>query len=109
MGLNIGYKVSDHTTFSANSDRLFNEGLARAFFNRLNLSAKWGRSTSDGHFSEDGTFIDAWVSHKSVERRDDESGTPRWRNPEVDFKGKERCSDTYFSITDADGCLFKKN
>ena len=57
----------------------------------------------------DGTLIDAWASHKSFKRKDDDSGTPPGRNPEVDFKGQERCNDTHASTTDADARLFKKS
>lgn len=57
----------------------------------------------------DGTLIEAWASHKSFKRRDDDSGTPPGRNPEVDFKGQERCNDTHVSTTDADARLFKKS
>ena len=39
VGLNIEDKVWDHSTFSANRERLFNEDLARAFFERVKLSA----------------------------------------------------------------------
>ena len=86
VGLNIEDKVWDHSTFSANRERLFNEDPARAFFERVKLSAQWGRLTSDEHFSVDGTLIEAWASHKSFKRKDDDSGTPPGRNPEVDFK-----------------------
>jgi hypothetical protein len=57
----------------------------------------------------DGTLIEAWASHKSFKRKDDDSGTPPGRNPEVDFKGRERCNDTHESTTDADARLFKKS
>ena len=109
VGLNIEDKVWDHSTFSANRERLFNEDLARAFFERVKLSAQWGKLASDEHFSVDGTLIDAWASHKSFKRKDDDSGTPPGRNPEVDFKGQERCNDTHESTTDADARLFKKS
>lgn len=109
MGLNIEDKVWDHSTFSANRERLFSEDLARAFFERLKLSAQWSRLASDEHFSVDGTLIEAWASHKSFKRKDDDSGTPPGRNPEVDFKGQERCNDTHASTTDAEARLFKKS
>ena len=109
VGLNIEDKVWDHSTFSANRERLFNEDLARAFFERVKLSAQWSRLASDEHFSVDGTLIEAWASHKSFKRRDDDSGTPPGRNPEVDFKGQERCNDTHASTTDADARLLKKS
>ena len=109
VGLNIEDKVWDHSTFSANRERLFNEDLARAFFERVKLSAQWGKLASDEHFSVDGTLIDAWASHKSFKRKDDDSGTPPGRNPEVDFKGQERCNDTHKSTTDSNARLFKKS
>ena len=109
VGLNIEDKVWDHSTFSANRERLFNEDLARTFFERVKLSAQWGRLASDEHFRVDGTLIEAWASHKSFKRKDDDSGTPPGRNPEVDFKGQQRCNDTHASTTDADARLFKKS
>ena len=108
VGLNIEDKVWDHSTFSANRERLFNEDLARVFFERVKLSAQWGKLASDDHFSVDGTLIEAWASHKSFKRKDDDSATPPGRNPEVDFKGQERCNGTHASTTDADARLFKK-
>ena len=108
VGLNIEDKVWDHSTFSANRERLFNEDLARVFFERVKLSAQWGKLASDDHFSVDGTLIEAWASHKSFKRKDDDSATPPGRNPEVDFKGQERSNDTHASTTDADARLFKK-
>ena len=87
VGLNIEDKVWDHSTFSANRERLFNEDLARAFFERVKHTADWAKLTSDEHFSVDGTLIEAWASHKSFKRRDDDSASPPGRNPEVDFNG----------------------
>lgn len=83
MGLNIEYKVWDHSTFSANCERLFNEVLARAFFERVKLSAQWGKLASDQHFSVEGTLIEAWSSHESFKRKEDDSArrpgaTTRW-------------------------------
>jgi transposase len=108
VGLNIEDKVWDHSTFSANRERLFNEDLAGVFFERVKLSAQWGKLASDDHFSVDGTLIEAWASHKSFKRKEDDSATPPGRNPEVDFKGQERSNDTHASTTDADARLFKK-
>jgi transposase len=109
VGLNIDDKVWRHCPFSANRERLFNEDLARAFFERVKLSAQWGKLASDEHFSVDGTLIEAWASHKSFKRRDDDSSLPPGRNPEVNFKGQERSNDTHESTTDADARLFKKS
>jgi hypothetical protein len=60
VGLNIDDKVWDHSTFSANRERLFNEDLAHVFFERVKRSAQWGQLASDEHFSVDGTLIEAW-------------------------------------------------
>lgn len=57
----------------------------------------------------DGTLIEAWASHKSFKRKDHDSGAPPGRNPEVEFKGQERCNDTHESTTDAHAGLFKKS
>ncbi len=108
-GLNIEDKVWDHSTFSANRKRLFNEELAPAFFERVKLSAQRSRLASNEHFSVDGTLIEAWASHKSVKRRDDDSSTPPGRNPEVNVKGQQRCNGTHASTTHADARLCKKS
>jgi len=50
--------------FSANRERLFSEGQARVFFERIKALADWRRLTSSEHFSVNGTLIDAWPSHK---------------------------------------------
>lgn len=62
VGLAIDDPVWDHSTFSQNRDRPFNEGLARVFFERVKALADWKRLTSSEHFSVDGTLIDAWAS-----------------------------------------------
>ena len=112
VGLNLEDKVWDHSTFSANRERLFNEDLARVFFERVKLTAGWAKLTSDEHFSVDGTLIDAWASHKSFKRKDasdsDDGAPPQGRNPEVDFKGESRSNDTHASSTDSDARLYKK-
>jgi len=108
VGLNLEDKVWDHSTFSANRERLFNEDLARVFFERVKLTAGWAKLTSDEHFSVDGTLIDAWASHKSFKRKDDDGAPPQGRNPEVDFKGETRSNDTHASSTDSDARLYKK-
>ncbi|WP_288092480.1 IS5 family transposase [Thiomonas sp.] len=108
VGLNIEDKVWDHSTFSANRERLFNEDLARVFFERVKHTAEWAKLIGDEHFSVDGTLIEAWASHKSFKRKDDDHTPTAERNPEVDFKGEKRCNDTHASTTDPDARLFKK-
>lgn len=69
VGLNIEDKVWDHSTFSANRERLFNEDLARVFFERVKYTAQWAKLIGDEHFSVDGTLIEAWASQKSFKRK----------------------------------------
>lgn len=112
VDLNLEDKVWDHSTFSANRERLFNEELARMFFERVKHMAEWAKLIGDEHFSVDGTLIEAWASHKSFKRKDpsgsDDSAPPQGRNPDVDFKGESRRNDTHASTTDPDARLFKK-
>ena len=108
VGLNLEDLVWDHSTFSANRERLFNEDLDRVFFERVKHTAGWAKLTSDEHFSVDGTLIEAWASHKSFKRKDDDHTPPKGRNAEVNFKGEPRSNDTHTSTTDADARLFKK-
>lgn len=100
----------DHSTFSQNRERLFNEGLARVFFERVRMLAQWRTLTSNEHFSVDGTLIEAWASHKSFRPRDG-SGPPSapGRDPQVDFKGQRRINDTHASTSDPDARLFRKS
>ena len=79
VGLNLEERVWEHSTFSANRERLFNKGLAGVFFGRVKHAAGWAKLTSDEHFSVDGTLIDAWASRKSFRRRDDDSAPPPGR------------------------------
>ncbi len=108
VGLNIEDKVWDHSTFSANRERLFNEDLARAF-ERVKLSAQWGRLASDEHFSVDGTLIEAWA----CTRVSNAKTTTAARHPDATrgelCAGQERCNGTHASTTDADARLFKKS
>ena len=111
VGLAIDDRVWDHSTFSHNRKRLFDEGMARKFFERVKLIAEWQELVSDEHFSVDGTLIDAWASHKSFRPKDEQDppGPGAGRNAEVDFKGEKRCNDTHASTTDAQARLFRKS
>ncbi len=54
VGLSIDDRVWDHSTFSHNRERLFDEGMARKFFERVKLIAEWQELVSDEHFSVEG-------------------------------------------------------
>jgi hypothetical protein len=72
-------------------------------------SVKWLLST--GHFSVDGTLIDAWASTKSFRRKDGQDEPPAGpgRNAERDFKGEKRSIETHASTTDPDARLYRKS
>jgi transposase len=111
VGLDMDAAVWDHSTFSANRDRLLNERITRGFFERVLALAEWQDLLSDEHFSVDGTLIEAWASMKSSVRKDGTSPPPDdgGRNPTVDFKGETRCNATHASTTDPDARLYKKS
>lgn len=102
VGLNVDDPVWDHSTFSFNRERLFDEEVAQQFFDNTVLVAQLKLLTSNEHFSVDGTLLDAWASHKSFRPKDgggDDDG---------DFRGKPRSNDTHESTTDPDARLARK-
>lgn len=115
VGLSIDERVWDHSTFSQNRDLLFNQDIARLFFQRIKSLAQWSQYASDEHFSVDGTLIDAWASHKSFVKKDDgekpndepPEGGPR--NNYLDFKGEKRGNKTHQSTTDSQARLARKS
>jgi transposase len=111
VGMNIDEAVWNHSTFSANRDRLFGESMAQRFFAQVLLIAEWQDLISDDHFTVDGTQIEAWASMKSFVKKDG-SGKPTedgGRNATVDFKGEKRSNETHQSTTDPDARLYKKS
>lgn len=111
VGLDMDGKVWDHSTFSANRDRLLNETIARSFFAKVLALAEWKGLVSDEHFSVDGTLIEAWASMKSFRPKDGSGRPPEdgGRNPTVDFQGEKRTNDTHASTTDTAARLYKKS
>jgi len=111
VGLDIDETLWDHSTFSHNRERLFNAGMARAFFERVRMIAEWQDLVSDEHFSVDGTLIEAWASHKSFRAKDEQEPPHRGggRNVEVDFKGEKRCNETHASTTDLEARMARKS
>jgi transposase len=99
VGLNVDDPVWDHSTFSFNRDRLFDDEIAQRFFEHTVLLAQMKDLVSDAHFSVDGTLLQAWASHKSFRRKDDDGD---------DFHGTRRSNDTHESTTDPDARLMRK-
>jgi Transposase DDE domain len=97
--------VWNHAVFSKNRERLLNEEIAEAFFQRVLKIAE--PYLSDEHFTVDGTLIEAWASHKSFRPKDQEPGASG--GGEANFHGETRRNDTHQSTTDPEAKLFKKS
>jgi transposase len=104
VGMEMDEAVWNHAVFSKNRDRLLNHELAQQVFARVKQQA--AGLMSDEHFTVDGTLIEAWASHKSFRRKDDNDTDPSAGN---DFHGETRANDTHESKTDADARLYKKS
>jgi transposase len=119
VGLDLDSVPWDHSTFSQNRKRRFNESgiLEKLFDETVSLALKKGL-VSD-HASVDGTLVKANASHKSfvpievfmkpseykkrIRSLDDDEG-----NPTVDFRGEKRSNKTHVSKTDPDAKLANK-
>jgi len=110
VGLDMDDPVWDHSTFTKNRDRLFDETVARSFFGKVLAQAQWQGWVSSEHFTVDGTLIEAWASVKSFVPKDGSGKPPQGggKNPTVDFKGQTRSNDTHASTTDPQARLYKK-
>lgn len=109
VGLNMDDRVWDPSTFSKNRERLLNGDVPQLFLGAVVEQAKGAGLTSDEHFSVDGTLIEAWASQKSFKPKDGSGGeSGPGRNPDVNFRGKERRNDTHESTTDPDARLYRK-
>ena len=102
VGLNVDDPVWDHSTFSFNRDRLFDDEIAQRFFESTVLHAQLKDLTSNEHFSVDGSLLEAWASHKSFRRKDgcDDDGSS--------FRGEQRSNETHASTTDPDARLARR-
>src|SRR5713226_10712423 len=91
VGMDMDEEVWNHAVFSKNRERLLNEEIAEAFFQRvLGLAQPY---LSDEHFTVDGTLLEAWASHKSFRPKGGDEGPSRERNREVDFRGEKRSNE----------------
>jgi transposase len=102
VGLDLDEPIWAPTVFTKNRDRLLNQAVAQRFFQLVVAQATpW---LSDEHFTVDGTLLEAWASHKSFQRKDDDQdGDGR------DFRGQTRRNDTHASKTDPDARLYRKS
>jgi len=119
VGLDLDSTVWDHSTFTQNRKRRFNESgiLEKLFDETVDVAVEKGL-VSD-HVSLDGTLVKASASHKSfvpievfmkpqeykkrIRSLDQDEG-----NPTIDFHGEKRSNKTHVSTTDPDARLANK-
>jgi transposase len=111
LDMNLDEPSWDHSTFSANRDRLLAHEVGRRFFDAVVAQARRAGLLSDEHFTVDGTLIEAWASLKSLKPTD--AATPATPpadpgNPTVDFHGERRSNATHQSTTDPEARLMRK-
>jgi hypothetical protein len=64
------------TTFTKNRDRLLNEQLMGRFLEKLKAAPKVKPLLSNEQFAVDGTLLQAWASHASLELIDGKDDPP---------------------------------
>ena len=91
VGLNMDEPVWVPTVLSKNRDRLLESDIAEKVFAEVLDQARTADLLSDGHFSVDGTLIEAWASHKSFQRKggSDETAQGRSWQPDREFPRRE--------------------
>lgn len=104
--MEIDDPVRHHSTFSKNRDRLLDNAVLPELFDAVLAIAGKRKLRSGDHFSVDGTFIDAWASHKSFRPRDDDGDGPQGK--ERDYRDEKRSNATHVSSTDPESELMRK-
>ena len=107
VGLDLEDAVWDVTVFTKNRKRLLSGAVAQKFFAAVVDRADREGLLSREHFSVDGTLVEAWASHKSLRRKDDEppKDPDDSGNPTVNWHGEKRSNETHTSTTDPDARL----
>ena len=112
VGLSMDDPIWDPTVFTKNRERLFQGDIAQAFFAAVLTQARQANLVSAEHFTVDGTLLEAWASHKSVQPKAQPTtppADPDPGNPTVDFRGEKRTNATHQSKTDPDAQLIRKS
>lgn len=112
VGLSLDDTVWNHSVFSKNRDRLFENAVVESFFTEVMRLADRQGLLSQEQFSVDGTLIQAWASQKSFRPKDgsnDQAPGGGGRNAQADLKGRPRSNDTHASTTDPDARLYRKS
>lgn len=111
LDLELDEASFDHSSFSANRQRLLEHEVAGEFFRGVVAQARALGLLSGEHFTVDGTLIEAWASLKSFKRKGDESNKRADDdpgNPTVNFHGERRSNATHQSTTDPEALLARK-
>ena len=104
LDMQLDEPAFDHSTFSANRDRLLEHQVAPQFFDDSGPRRPQGGAPVDEHFTVDGTLIEAWASLKRGQPKEPTApaSAPHENpsNPSVDFHGEKRSNATHQSTTD---------
>ncbi len=124
VGLSPDDLIWNPTTFTKNRDRLLNEQVMGKFLEKLMGAPEVKPLLSDEHFSVDGTLLQAWASHASLERIDGQDDPPPppsgpgegfgalkegKKRAQRDFRGIKLNNKTHRSGTDPDELLARKS
>ena len=110
LNLELDEPSFDHSSFTANRQRLLGRAIAGEFFRQIVVQAQTLGLLSNEHFTVDGTLIEAWASLKSFKRKGQKPGTgpDDPGNPTVNFHGEHRSNATHQSTTDPEALLARK-
>jgi transposase len=110
LDLELDEPSFDHSSFTANRDRLLEHEIGGDFFRRIVAQAQARGLLSNDHFTVDGTLIEAWASLKSFKRKGQKpgAGPDDPGNPTVNFHGEQRSNATHQSTTDPEALLARK-
>jgi transposase len=124
VGLSPDDPIWHPTTFTKNRERLLNEQVMGKFLEKLMGAPEAKPLLSDEHFSVDGTLLQAWASHASLERIDGQDdpppppsgpgegfGVPKpgKKRAKGDFRGIKLSNKTHRSTVDPDALLCRKS
>jgi len=124
VGLSPDDPIWHPTTFTKNRQRLLNKDVMGVFLDKLMGSPEVKPLLSEEHFSVDGTLLQAWASHASLERIDGKEdapppasgpgegfGAPKEgkKRAKGDFRGIKLSNDTHRSTTDPEAMLARKS
>ena len=124
VGLSPDDPIWHPTTFTKNRNRLLNEQVMGRFLEKLMAAPEVKPLLSNEHFSVDGTLLQAWASHASLERIDGEDDPPPppsepgegfgaakggRKRAKGDFRGVRLSNKTHRSGTDPDALLARKS